>query len=300
MFIEKGETREMSSHYYDREWDRTSDDEREGYGRSEHLNDPRVRGRSEGSYEDWDRDNRERYRLYGDYRREGAYGRHGSEGHSGERANPRYEPWDYARFGRHENDSPRYGRRYPGRGDYPYVNPSSEAYSRGYARLREYQIRDPYESSYDWRGEERPWWDRASDAIASWFGDEEAERRRQWDQYRARHHRGRGPRGYTRSDERITEDINDRMTYDYFLDATDILVSVEKGEVTLSGTVQSRAEKRVAEDIAEDIPGVINVQNNIRVSRRLPVEPSGTGVPTTGTTGTTQAAAAGSARAASN
>ena len=42
---------------------------------------------------------------------------------------------------------------------------------------------------YD-RGEDRGWWDRASDAVASWFGDEDAERRRHMDQQRE--HRGRG------------------------------------------------------------------------------------------------------------
>ena len=39
-------------------------------------------------------------------------------------------------------------------------------------------------------------------------------------------HRGRGPRGYTRSDERIREDVNDRLTDDGWLDASDIDVQV--------------------------------------------------------------------------
>ena len=61
-------------------------------------------------------------------------------------------------------------------------------------------------------------------------------------------HRGRGPKDYKRSDDRIKEDVNDRITDDYFLDASDISVEVSDQEVTLSGTVQSRWEKRRAED----------------------------------------------------
>ena len=80
-------------------------------------------------------------------------------------------------------------------------------------------------------------------------------------------HRGRGPSGYSRSDERITDDVNDRLTDDPFLDATHIEVSVESGEVTLSGGVSSRADKRRAEDLADNVSGVKHVQNNLRVGR---------------------------------
>ena len=105
-------------------------------------------------------------------------------------------------------------------------------------------------------------WDKASDEVSSWFGDEDAERRRQQDQ-----HRGRGPKNYARSDERIQEEVNDRLTDDGSLDASDIDVSVSGREVTLSGEVSSRMDKRRAEDIAESISGVTHVQNNLRVKQ---------------------------------
>jgi osmotically-inducible protein OsmY len=79
-------------------------------------------------------------------------------------------------------------------------------------------------------------------------------------------HRGRGPSNYTRSDERIKDDINDRLTEHSYLDASNISVQVDNGEVTLTGTVDSRYEKRLAEDVAEDVSGVRNVENRIRVS----------------------------------
>ncbi len=119
---------------------------------------------------------------------------------------------------------------------------------------------------------ERNWWNRASDEVSSWFGDESAERRRQDDQrpepyYERDDHRGRGPRGYTRSNERITEDVNDRLTDNPILDASDIEVVTADGEVTLSGSVDSRYSKRLAEDIAHDVSGVRDVQNNLRIRR---------------------------------
>lgn len=79
--------------------------------------------------------------------------------------------------------------------------------------------------------------------------------------------RGRGPQGYRRSDERIREDINDRLTDDEWLDATHIEVAVADGEVTLTGQVESRRDKRRAEDIAEAVSGVGDVQNLLRIQR---------------------------------
>lgn len=107
--------------------------------------------------------------------------------------------------------------------------------------------------------QERDMLDRAGDEIASWFGDEDAEARREAD------HRGRGPKGYVRSDARIEEDVNDRLTEDRFVDATEIAVSVKDREITLDGTVESRRAKRRAEDCADSVSGVQHVQNNLRV-----------------------------------
>ena len=78
---------------------------------------------------------------------------------------------------------------------------------------------------------------------------------------------GRGPKDYQRSDERIREEICDRMTDDDSLDPSDITVQVARGEVTLTGTVQSRYQKRRAEDLVESSSGVRDVTNNIRVAR---------------------------------
>jgi osmotically-inducible protein OsmY len=114
--------------------------------------------------------------------------------------------------------------------------------------------------------EDRGWWDRTTDEVSSWFGDEEAERRRRMDRMQERQHKGRGPKNYQRSDDRIKEDINDRLSDDWFVDASDIDVTVQNGEVTLSGHVDERTAKRRAEDIAEAVSGVKHVENRLRVT----------------------------------
>jgi osmotically-inducible protein OsmY len=78
---------------------------------------------------------------------------------------------------------------------------------------------------------------------------------------------GRGPKGYQRSDTRINEDVCDRLCDSPEIDATNVEVKVSGGEVTLSGTVSSRDEKRRAEDMIENVSGVREVHNNLRVGR---------------------------------
>ena len=77
---------------------------------------------------------------------------------------------------------------------------------------------------------------------------------------------GLGPRGYRRSDQRMLEDVCDRLTEDRHINASDIEVKCHEGVVTLTGSVQSREEKRHAEDIAESVTGIHDVQNNLRVT----------------------------------
>jgi osmotically-inducible protein OsmY len=191
-----------------------------------------------------------------------------------------------------------FGGGYEGQGiGRPYVGESSYGGSRGGFGGSSYGS-SSYGSSGYGRGSgssggsygqqqgDRGFWDRASDEVSSWFGDDEARRRRERDE-----HRGRGPKGYTRSDERIREDVNDRLTDDGWLDASDIEVQVSSAEVTLTGQVNSREEKRRAEDIVEDVSGVKHVQNNLRVKDRMS---------STGQTSTTQFGSGGSGTSGSS
>jgi hypothetical protein len=76
---------------------------------------------------------------------------------------------------------------------------------------------------------------------------------------------GRGPRNYQRSDERIREDVCERLSQHSYLDPSDIEIVVDSGSVTLQGSVNDRWAKRTAEDIAEDVQGVKDVNNQLRV-----------------------------------
>jgi hypothetical protein len=105
-------------------------------------------------------------------------------------------------------------------------------------------------------------------------------------------HRGKGPTGYIRSDGRILDDISDRLSDDDRLDASDIEVKVEAGEVTLNGHVASREDKRRAEDLAESVSGVRHLQNNLRVrAPERPAEQSANPAATGGQNATAAAAA---------
>jgi hypothetical protein len=76
---------------------------------------------------------------------------------------------------------------------------------------------------------------------------------------------GMGPQGYQRSDERIREDVNDRLTQHGHINARDIQVQVRNGEVTLSGTVDDLRQKHMAEDVADSVPGVTDVHNQLKI-----------------------------------
>lgn len=193
-------------------------------------------------------------------------------------------------FGRSDYGSGAYGGRDYGSRDYGGMEYGSRGTGNRDYSSRDYGNRDYGRMGYGGgsgygRNEERGFFERAGDEMASWFGDEDAERRRRMDARNddpgAQHHRGRGPRGYTRSDDRIREDVNDRLTDDPYIDASEIDVTVSNCEVTLSGSVSDRRTKRRAEDMAETISGVRHVQNNLRVREQ-----------TFGGTGTTAGASA--------
>lgn len=76
-------------------------------------------------------------------------------------------------------------------------------------------------------------------------------------------YRGKGPAQHT--DDQIKSAVEDRLTDDPWLDASGVQVSVQQGIVTLEGTVPSRPAKRRAEDLADTIQGVRDVQNTLHI-----------------------------------
>jgi osmotically-inducible protein OsmY len=200
--------------------------------------DTRWRERS-GSYGNWRDDDRD-------------------ESRRGPRAGQFYGPYDYP---------------------YPYGGASRQgwnSYGWGNEDYRSSRDRDDdHRGRGRWSDEDRGFFERAGDEVASWFGDDEAAHRRERDARMAGQFRGRGPRNYSRTDERITDDINDRLTDDPYVDASDIAVTVRNGEVVLDGKVENRYAKRRAEDLAESVGGVRHVQNNLRYHERTAASSAG-------------------------
>jgi hypothetical protein len=74
-----------------------------------------------------------------------------------------------------------------------------------------------------------------------------------------------GPKGYQRSDERLREDISERLMEARYIDSSDVTVAVSGAKVVLEGTVPERRMKHAIEDLADACPGVQDIENRIRV-----------------------------------
>jgi hypothetical protein len=95
-------------------------------------------------------------------------------------------------------------------------------------------------------------------------GHEPGSYERMLERMEARRGPGRPPRGYQRSDDRIREDVCERLM-EGPVDVGDVEVTVSNGEVTLSGRVEERWEKRALEDIIAHVRGVHDIHNRVRV-----------------------------------
>lgn len=77
--------------------------------------------------------------------------------------------------------------------------------------------------------------------------------------------KGVGPNQHLRSDSRIRQDVLVRLGKDRPQDTRSIFVEVRKGQVTLRGVVEDRHDRALAEELTFSVPGVIEVQNELRV-----------------------------------
>ncbi|UYL07359.1 BON domain-containing protein [Bdellovibrio sp. SKB1291214] len=165
--------------------------------------------------------------------------------------------------GRGSSSSGGYGRNYESsRFNEDRESDSSPSYgsSRGDYSSQNYSDRDYSGSqSYSGRGDRFQESNYGSGANSRSYGRTESSRGTSFE--------GRGPKSYTRSDDRIKEDVCDMLTRHSEIDANDIEVEVKNGEVTLSGSVSERRMKHMAEDLAERVSSVKDVTNNIRVQR---------------------------------
>lgn len=228
-------------------------------GRSDFDREQRYGGTGTFGYGDGRSSHHER--PVGGYGASSYAGSQQSYASQGDRGSRRYSSSDYGFGAGQQGDSSSQQPYFTGQ-QQAWQVPSSYGATDTFGGSAPSYGEDYRDHGYGSRQHERGFLQRAGDEVASWFGDEDAARRREAD------HRGRGPADYTRSDERIREDANDRLTEDWRVDASRISVAVKDGEITLSGTVTRRDDKRRAEDIVEDLSGVKHVQNNLRVDQQ--------------------------------
>jgi BON domain len=86
-----------------------------------------------------------------------------------------------------------------------------------------------------------------------------------------------GPKGYQRSDERLKEDISERLMESHYIDCSDVSVDVRGAKVVLEGTVPSRHMKHAIEDLVDACPGVQEIDNRVRVAGAMSQSQSSAG-----------------------
>lgn len=114
--------------------------------------------------------------------------------------------------------------------------------------------------------------------------------------------RGKGPKNWSRSDTRIHDEVCERLALNPEIDASEIEVNVKDGEVTLSGGIEDRRLRWLAEDIAGDVLGVHDVHNRLRLrpgarEEQNPLQGYGTqSMQRSGSTGTGAVSSSGGVR----
>lgn len=211
-------------------------------------------------------------------------------GYSSARSAPWAEPYRYGYPDAPRQNEPRYGQShaYSGNREAPYGADQ---------RYFEHRHNEPREWSREGARHDRPlgWRSNAYD-DGSYLGNEQRSPRygteRHWGNEDSRGYAADGstvsrlsdygfyntgtaearygrqtPKGYTRSDERIKDDVCGHLYHANDIDLSEVTIESKNGTVILEGTVPERRMKHRIEDIAEQCIGVNDVENRIRVNR---------------------------------
>lgn len=164
-----------------------------------------------------------------------------------------------------------YGRTLSGEGDGPFY-PDQEHWERSYEYGPEWSLGQPHPSDFGpeeeavrMRGREPAGggWPEGRGRRFGRGGDYAGGESWTWDVQGP--YRGSGPEGYRRSDERVHEEVCERLSANGRLDAGRMRVRVDDGEVTLEGQVRDRRSKRLAEAIVDTVRGVVDVHNRLTI-----------------------------------
>lgn len=83
------------------------------------------------------------------------------------------------------------------------------------------------------------------------------------------------PLGYRRADSLIYEDACEALLNDPYVDASNIIVEVSEGVVSLIGHIESRAMKKNSEVCIEHIRGIVDVFNMLKIYQFKEAGPQG-------------------------
>ena len=144
-----------------------------------------------------------------------------------------YEQGPRQQYGQRPYSQRPYGQRYSQRFGQQYNPPYDQQYGRHFGQ--QYGQGQPYDRSYGQSGGRR---------FTS------------------------GPKGYQRSDERLKEDISERLMESHYIDSSDVSIDVRGAKVVLDGTVPSRHMKHAIEDLVDACPGVQDIDNRVRVANQ--------------------------------
>jgi hypothetical protein len=217
-------------------------------------------GGSESEQSGWRRDLDEDRWGQGGYgqsqygqREQGGYGQsqYGQRGQGGG-----YGPSQYGQRGQGGSGQSQYGQREQGGyGQSQYGQREQGGYGGG--------TRQQYGPQYESQSFDQPY----PSGFQSDFGSSQRSRsgfgREGYGESGA--HRGKGPKGYTRSDERLKEVICEKLTDDPMIDASEINIEVTGQAVKLTGTVDDRSTKYEVEELVERCGGVKDIDNQLRV-----------------------------------
>lgn len=79
------------------------------------------------------------------------------------------------------------------------------------------------------------------------------------------YYRGRGPKGWMLSDEKLKERVCEVLYHSYEVDPSEMEVTVEDRTVYLKGKIKSEGMRTVAEDLVASIPGVEDVFTQLKI-----------------------------------
>lgn len=87
--------------------------------------------------------------------------------------------------------------------------------------------------------------------------------------FKEKNYKGKGPKGYVRSDERIREEACECLTDHPEINPRKMEVHVSQGIVTLEGVVEDRQTKRAIEDLIDDVCGVKDIHNHLTLEKHV-------------------------------